>query len=139
MSPLGPEIVADIAASQEVAAGASAQQAPVAASSPEPAATKRPRTFGELPGYARSLLKIKVPVSVQLASKKESVGDVIEIVAGAILKFDKGCDQSLQMMVGSQLVAEGEAVKIGDKFGFRVTSMILPSEHFRPARRSQSI
>jgi hypothetical protein len=39
------------------------------------------------------------------------------------------------MIVGEHTVAEGEAVKIGEKFGFRVTSMKLPPEHFVPVKK----
>jgi hypothetical protein len=42
------------------------------------------------------------------------------------------------MVVGGQLVAEGEAVKIGDKFGFRITSMLPPREHFVKAKRPKA-
>jgi hypothetical protein len=34
------------------------------------------------------------------------------------------------MEVGRQELAEGEAVKVGDKFGLLITSMTLPSERF---------
>ncbi|RIK74444.1 MAG: hypothetical protein DCC67_16570 [Planctomycetota bacterium] len=102
-----------------------------------PLAGHRPRVrqLSDLPGYARSLLKIRVPVSVQLAAKKELVHEVIALAPGSIIKFDKGCDESLEMIVGEHTIAEGEAVKIGEKFGFRVTSMLLPREHFVPAKR----
>jgi flagellar motor switch protein FliN/FliY len=94
--------------------------------------------IAKLPKYSRSLLKIRVPISVQLATKKESVQEVIGIAPGSILKFDKGCEELLQMIVGDQAIAEGEAVKIGEKFGFRVTSMLLPREHFVPVKRGRS-
>lgn len=90
----------------------------------------RHRNLAELPSYSRSLLKITVPVRVVLAMKKESVEDVVEMAAGTIIKFEKSCDETLQLFVGDQKVAEGEAVKVGDKFGFRVTQMTLPEEHF---------
>ena len=64
--------------------------------------------------------------------------EVVELVPGAIIKFDKGCDELLQMVIGGQTVAEGEAVKIGDKFGFRVTGMVMPREHFVSARRPRA-
>jgi flagellar motor switch protein FliN len=77
-------------------------------------------------------------VSVHLATKKETVQEIVELVPGSIVKFEKGCDQLLQMVIGGQSVAEGEAVKIGDKFGFRVTSMLRPREHFVLARRPKA-
>ena len=93
------------------------------------------RDLSQLPGYSRSLLKISVPVCVQLATKKELVQEVISLAPGSIIKFEKGCDELLQMIVGDYAVAEGEAVKIGEKFGFRVTAMLMPREHFAPVRK----
>lgn len=92
----------------------------------------------ELPSYSRSLLKINVPVRVVLAMKKESVHDVVELAPGTIVKFSKSCEEPLTLYVGDQLVAEGEAVKVGDKFGFRVTGMTLPEEHFLRVRGNQA-
>lgn len=98
------------------------------------ASSSKARTLAELPNYSRSLLKICVPVSVVLANKKESVHDVVELAPGTIIKFSKSCDEPLHLFVGDQQVAEGEAVKVGDKFGFRVTGMTLPEEHFLKVR-----
>ena len=36
----------------------------------------------------------------------------------------------LDLDVGKRRVARGEAVKVGDKFGLRITSMVLPEERF---------
>ena len=94
--------------------------------------------FSVLPGYSRSLLKIRVPVSVQLATKKETLQEVISLGQGSIIKFEKGCEQLLQLFVGKHAVAEGEAVKVGEKFGFRVTAMLLPPEHFVAVKRPKS-
>jgi len=93
-----------------------------------------PLDVSQLPDYSRSLLRISVPVSVMLASKKEDLKDVTELVPGTIIKFDKACDEMLQLYVGTQAVAEGEAIKVGDKFGFRVGAMLMPDEHFRKVR-----
>jgi flagellar motor switch protein FliN/FliY len=110
-----------------------AGKTPKAAQAPEAAAA--PRGLESLPKYSQSLLKIQVPVSVQLAAKKEPVQEVITLAPGSIIKFEKGCEELLQMIVGEHTIAEGEAVKIGDKFGFRVTSMLMPREHFVPVKK----
>ncbi len=92
--------------------------------------SNQPLSFSSLPAYSRSLLKIQVPVHVRLASKKEKIGEVVELAPGTIVKFDKSCEELLHLCIGDQIVAEGEAVKVGDKFGFRVTAMQMPHEHF---------
>jgi flagellar motor switch protein FliN len=127
MSEASPEIgAAEAVSAAESAAGASA------------IAGMRARNLAELPSYSRSLLKISVPVRVVLAMKKESVQDVVELAAGTIIKFSKSCEESLHLYVGDQEVAEGEAVKVGDKFGFRVTGMTLPDEHFLKIRSNRA-
>jgi flagellar motor switch protein FliN len=117
--PLGRELGAE----RQAATGRAPQQ------------RRSARGLEALPRYSQSLLKIQVPVSVQLAGKKEFVQEVITLAPGSIIKFEKGCEELLQMIVGEHTIAEGEAVKIGDKFGFRVTSMLMPPEHFLPAKK----
>lgn len=86
----------------------------------------------DLPTYARSLLHIKVPVMVTLADKRQSLSRILELGPGAIIQFDKSCEDPLCLEVGGQPVAQGEAVKVGEKFGLRITAMILPGERFQP-------
>jgi flagellar motor switch protein FliN/FliY len=85
-----------------------------------------------LPAYSRSLLKIPVPVTVTLAKSRQPVRNIVDLVPGSILQFNKTCDETLILEVGNQPVAEGETVKVGDKFGLRVTSMVMPDERFHP-------
>ena len=84
----------------------------------------------KLPGYCRSLLKISVPIMVTLASKKQPISSIVEIVPGSIIQFNKSCEEMLELEVSGRRVALGECVKVGDKFGLRITSVILPDERF---------
>jgi flagellar motor switch/type III secretory pathway protein FliN len=91
----------------------------------------------DLPLYTRSLLKIRVPISVTLAAKKQPVAQILEIGPGSILQFEKSCEDMLDLNVSNLPIARGEAVKVGDYFGLRVTSLILPGERFKPLRPPQ--
>ncbi|QDS97140.1 FliM/FliN family flagellar motor C-terminal domain-containing protein [Adhaeretor mobilis] len=106
--------------------------------SPAPTEIAPKSQFSQLPPYTRSLLKVSLPVRVQLTEKKESVGDVIAIGPGTILSFTKKCDEPLELFVDNQLIAVGEAVKLGEKFGFRIHEMTLPSEHFYLVQRRKA-
>ena len=90
-----------------------------------------PLTSGDLPPYMRSLLRIKVPVVVTLA-ERQKLNRIVELGPGSIIQFDKSCEEMLDLEVGNQAVACGEAVKVGDKFGLRITAMVLPDERFVP-------
>jgi flagellar motor switch protein FliN/FliY len=86
--------------------------------------------LAQLPPYARSLLRIELPVVVTLAHLKHPVNRVLELAPGTILHFNKPCDEPLTLAVGRCDVAVGETVKVGEKFGLRITSMVMPEEHF---------
>jgi flagellar motor switch protein FliN len=86
--------------------------------------------------YSRSLLKVSVPVIVTLASKKQAIGKIIELVPGSIIAFDKSCDEMLELEVSGHPIAEGECVKVGDKFGLRVTGLIMPDEQLQSLRKA---
>ncbi len=86
---------------------------------------------GDLPPYTRSLLRIRVPVVVTLARKRQALGKIVELGPGSIIQFDKSCEELLELSVGDHPVASGEAVKVGDKFGLRILTMTLPGERFQ--------
>ncbi|MBN2579713.1 MAG: FliM/FliN family flagellar motor switch protein [Pirellulales bacterium] len=82
------------------------------------------------PGYTKSLLRIRVPVVVTLAEKKQQLDRILELGPGMIVHFNKSCDEMLELAVNNHRIAEGEVVKVGDKFGLRITNIVLPGEHF---------
>jgi flagellar motor switch protein FliN/FliY len=82
--------------------------------------------LAELPAYARGLMRIRVPVRVKLASQRKPIQEIIELGPGSIVKFDKTCDEPLELCVGDRPIATGEVVKVGDKFGLRVGALLAP-------------
>ncbi len=109
---------------------AEAQSAQAAASTPR----LRPRSIAELPPYTQSLLRIKVPVVVTLASRKQPVARILDLGPGSILQFDKSCEDLLDVEVGGRCIARGEAVKVGDKFGIRIANFSPTGERFHTVR-----
>jgi flagellar motor switch protein FliN len=108
------------------------RQPPLSAPSPS---TKRDSGNGDtarLPSYTRSLLRIQVPVVVTLAEKRQSVDRIVELSPGAIIQFEKSCEEMLDLSVANCRIACGEAVKVGDKFGLRITSLARVEERFVP-------
>ncbi|MCE9604744.1 MAG: FliM/FliN family flagellar motor switch protein [Planctomycetia bacterium] len=90
-----------------------------------------PATAESLSNYTKNLLRIRVPVMVTLARKKQRVSSIIELGPGTILQFQKSCEQLLEIEVNGHEIGQGEAVKVGDKFGLRVSNLTLPGERFK--------
>lgn len=74
------------------------------------------------PGFQQSVLSVPAPVSVTLASKRVRLDTILDLGPGAVVMFDKNCDEPLTLEVGGYPIATGEAVKVGDKFGLRIRS-----------------
>ena len=89
------------------------------------------------PLYLQGLLEIEVPLSVTLASKRQPLQRILELGPGSILSFDKRCTEALTLEVASETIAEGEVVKVGDKFGLRLTALVLPSARLQAVQGRQ--
>ncbi|WP_164103980.1 FliM/FliN family flagellar motor C-terminal domain-containing protein [Candidatus Laterigemmans baculatus] len=109
---------------------------PHAASTADAKSTPRPPTGAvppansgsPNPGYQREVLAIRAPVAVTLAQKPVPLSVVLDLVPGAMLQFDKNCDEPLVLEVGGHAIAYGEAVKVDDKFGLRIRSFDVAKE-----------
>jgi flagellar motor switch protein FliN len=91
----------------------------------------------KLPPYTRSLLRIRVPVVVTLAQNRQPLHRILELGPGSMIQFEKSCEEMLELSVGESRVAAGEAIKIGDKFGLRITSIVMPEERFHTVKRDK--
>ena len=116
-----------------------AQEAPPEPAAPPLGAPARRGVvdFQDLPVYSRSLLKVPVDVTVCLASKQQSIDEIVHLGPGAIISFEKSCEDPVEVTVGEQTVAKGEVVKVGERFGVRIDTMVLPAERFIGVRPKQ--
>ena len=86
--------------------------------SPLAAAFATPST-GEL----NRILQMEVPVIVKLADRKLTLQEVMRLGPGAIIEFFKASDQPLELLVNNKTIAIGDAVKIGENFGLKITQI----------------
>jgi flagellar motor switch protein FliN/FliY len=74
------------------------------------------------PNIAR-ILELGVPVSVILAERPMPVETILLITVGTILEFDVPFGSDLSLVVGNRTLGRGQAVKIGEHFGLRITEI----------------
>lgn len=80
--------------------------------------------------FCQSLLRVDVCVTVTLAEKRLPLEQVLRLVPGVMIQFEKPCESPMTIEVGEQPIAHGEVVKIGDKFGVRINEILTPAERF---------
>lgn len=83
-----------------------------------PAGAPAPRPA--IPSPIARLRHLPVPIIVKLAEKRIELGQFIGIGTGAVITFEKSCEDLLDLYVNNQLYCRGEAVKIGEKFGIKI-------------------
>lgn len=76
-----------------------------------------------MPAYVQAILKLQVPVIVQIGRRRMPVGEVASIMPGAIIELPKAADEELDLLVNNQQIGQGTAVKVGENFGIRISRL----------------
>ncbi len=74
------------------------------------------------------LFDIPLQVSVEVGRAKILLKDLLQMGEGYVVELDKYAGEPLDLYVNSRLIARGEAVKVGDKFGIKLTEIISQSD-----------
>lgn len=69
------------------------------------------------------LLRIRVPVIAQLADRKLPIRDIRKLSAGAIIEFEIDVSEKLPLLINNRVIARGEAVRVGERFGLRLSEV----------------
>ena len=69
------------------------------------------------------ILGLVVPVSVILTQRDMDIEAVLQITVGTIIEFDMSFDAELSLQVSNQVIGHGQAVKVGENFGLRLTQI----------------
>ncbi len=69
----------------------------------------------------KRILTLSVPVIVELAHQEMPVRKILDFKLGSIIEFDKAFDADLALVVGNRCIGMGQAVKVGENFGLRIT------------------
>ncbi len=75
------------------------------------------------PSDVHRLLAIEVPVIVQLGMRRMTVGEVMRLAVGAIVEFHKPSDEELELLANNKPIGKGHAVKVGENFGIKITTV----------------
>jgi flagellar motor switch protein FliN/FliY len=81
-----------------------------------------------MPTDVRTILRLQVPVIVQIGRRTIPMSEVLAFGPGAILEMDKSSEEELDLLVKNKTIGKGTAVKVGENFGIRITSIDSPQQ-----------
>lgn len=81
-----------------------------------------------MPTEVDTILRLSVPVIVEIGQRTLNLQTVLALGPGAILELNKPADAALELLINNKPVATGYAVKVGENFGLRVESVGSPKE-----------
>jgi len=95
----------------------------LSASTPPPARAATP-SKGKPRRSIDFLLDIPIELTVEVGRRLMTMGELIELTPGTVVEFDRGSGEHLDIIANGKLVARGEAVVVGDRYGVRVMEII---------------
>lgn len=71
------------------------------------------------------VMDVPVELTIELGRRKMRIADVLRLGPGSILELDKVSGEPLDIYVNNRLIARGEAVVIGERYGVRLTEVLV--------------
>lgn len=69
---------------------------------------------------------ISVRLAIEVGGLRLKLADVLAMAPGQVHVLDRRVDQPVDVLISDRLVARGEIVSVGDRFGVRLTE-VLPT------------
>lgn len=76
-----------------------------------------------IPNDLHRALRLEVPVTAVLAERDLTIEAILAISVGTIIEFEVPFDSDLTLRVANQSIGTGQAVKIGENFGLRISQV----------------
>lgn len=71
------------------------------------------------------VMDVPVEITIELGRRRMKIADVLKLGPGSVLELDKVSGEPLDIYVNNRLIARGEAVVIGERYGVRLTEVLL--------------
>jgi flagellar motor switch protein FliN/FliY len=77
------------------------------------------------------VLDVTVPITVSIGSVRKRISEILALGPGQVIELDRAAGDPVDLYVNDRLVARGEVVVVGDRYGFRVTEITSPPTNTR--------
>jgi flagellar motor switch protein FliN/FliY len=78
-------------------------------------------------------MDVPVRLTVEIGRKAMRIADILRLGPGSILELNKANGEPLDIYANDRLVARGEAVVVGERYGVRLTDVLVNDDGDRDA------
>lgn len=71
---------------------------------------------------------VEVTATVELGQTRMLLRDVLKLHRGSVIELDKLVGQPADLLINNIVVARGEIIVLNERFGFRVSKFVSPTE-----------
>lgn len=71
------------------------------------------------------VLDVPVELTVEIGRRSMRIGEILKLGPGSIIELSKSSGEPLDVYANGRLVARGEAVVVGERYGVRLTEVLV--------------
>lgn len=75
------------------------------------------------------VMDVPVELTIELGRKTARIGEILRLGPGSILELSKVNGEPLDVYVNDRLIARGEAVVVGERYGIRLTEVVVSDDN----------
>jgi flagellar motor switch protein FliN/FliY len=76
----------------------------------------------------RVLESIEVQMTVEVGRSEITIRDLLRLSEGSILELDRLAGDPLDILINGTMIAKGEVVMVGERFGIRFGEIVEPEK-----------
>jgi flagellar motor switch protein FliN len=126
-----------------------AEQASTPASAPAQATAASSRAAGErvfpplqgsaaaniAPGDIDRVMDVPVQLTAELGRTRITIKNLLALSPGSVVELDGLAGEPMDVFINGYLIAQGEVVVVNEKFGIRLTDIVMPAERIQKLNR----
>jgi flagellar motor switch protein FliN/FliY len=77
------------------------------------------------------ILDLPLVIHVELGNRRLRISELLEVSVGSVIDLDTAAGAALGVYANQTLIAQGEAVVVGEHYGVRITEIVTPAERVK--------
>jgi flagellar motor switch protein FliN len=87
------------------------------------------------PGDIDRVMDVPVQLTAELGRTRITIKNLLALSPGSVVELDGLAGEPMDVFINGYLIAQGEVVVVNEKFGIRLTDIVMPAERIQKLNR----